>query len=308
MVQDYLAKCIESIVNQTYVNLEIILVDDGSQDNCGKICDEYSKRDERIKVIHKKNGGLSDARNAGIDVATGDYLLFVDSDDCIETQMVEFLIRPILEGEADVSVCCFRHVNEGQELGTKKYDYVAPKIISSFDDRTEYFFGDYYVYFNVAWNKLYPRKYFNELRFPKGKIHEDEFTTYILLEKAGRIAYFEIPLYNYLIRGNSIMGMGFKPQSLDKMEAYNQRIDHYLCNKNYLWAEKTLFLYRLLLIQATKKISTSKEYSMCLLDQSIKDYKKLVMRGILKFPISAKNKLGYLASALFTKKYIERRI
>lgn len=104
------------------------------------------------------------------------------------------------------------------------------------------------------------------------------------------------------------MGMGFKPQSLDKMEAYNQRIDHYLCDKNYLWAEKTLFLYRLLLIQAAKKINTTEEYNMCLLDQRIKDYQKLVLRGIFKFPIPIKNKLGYLASALFTKKYIERRI
>ena len=155
MVQDYLVKCIESITNQTYTNLEIILVDDGSQDNCGKICDEFSKQDERIKVIHKENGGLSDARNAGIDSATGEYYLFVDSDDSIEPQMVEFLVKPILERRADVSVCGFRRVEEGQKLDFSEYEYVNPIIISSYEIKKEY----HILYVLNIWLKIYHDKF-----------------------------------------------------------------------------------------------------------------------------------------------------
>ena len=124
-VEQYIRKCIESILNQTYNKMEIILVDDGSTDNSGIICDEYSKRDKRIKVIHKINGGLSDARNAGLDICTGDYIVFVDSDDYIKNNMIEMLHKDILEKRADISVCSYFFDNDGnikrKNISTEKF-------------------------------------------------------------------------------------------------------------------------------------------------------------------------------------------
>ena len=112
-MEKYLPKCIESIINQTYKNLEIILVDDGSPDNCGEICDKYALKDSRIKVIHKENGGLSDARNAGLDIATGDYVSFIDSDDYIHEKFYEILLNLITSNNADIAQCEFLKVYEG---------------------------------------------------------------------------------------------------------------------------------------------------------------------------------------------------
>ena len=111
-VEKYLRKCVDSILNQTYKNLEIILVDDGSPDNCGNICDEYALSDSRIRIIHKKNGGLSDARNAGLDIARGNYILFVDSDDYIDETMVEKLYEALEKEKAEMSLCSFVYVND----------------------------------------------------------------------------------------------------------------------------------------------------------------------------------------------------
>ena len=305
MVEDYLPACIESIQRQTYDNLEIILVDDGSKDNCGNIADEYGSKDSRIRVIHKENGGLSDARNAGIDTAKGDYFFFVDSDDTIEPQIIEFLLRPVIEKKADLSVCAYRKVSGKETNKPERYDYSEPIIISSYEEKTKYFFDEYSVRFTVAWNKLYPREYFNGIRYPKGKIHEDEFTTYKLLEKAEKIAYFDIPLYNYLVRGGSIMGSGFKPESLHGLEACNIRLNKYIKDKDYLWCEKTLFLYRIKFVSAFKMISKSEKYSYEILRESLAVYSKSVLKVVWRLPISFKKKMGYIVSAIMPEQYFK---
>lgn len=134
-VEKYLTKCIESIINQTYENLEIILVDDGSPDNCPIICDEYAKRDSRVKVIHKKNGGLSDARNAGLDIATGEYIMFIDSDDFVEIDMMESMMNNMIDNNVDLVVCNIKYIYDNSEK--VKYNQ-KDKVLDKYEAMQEY--------------------------------------------------------------------------------------------------------------------------------------------------------------------------
>lgn len=205
-VENYLEKCIESVRNQTYRDMEIILVDDGSPDGCGAICDRYRNLDGRIKVLHKENGGLSDARNKGIDMATGEYILFVDSDDFIHPQMLEILYHAIQETGADISVCGFKEVGEKDE--------VIPESIA-IEEELEIFENQEVMnqlqHKNlitvVAWNKLYKREIFaDDIRYPKGRLHEDEFLIHQVLHRCKRTVYVERELYYYVRREDSITG------------------------------------------------------------------------------------------------------
>lgn len=220
-VEKYLKRCINSIRSQTYQKLEIILVDDGSPDNCGKICDDYALLDERIKVLHKKNGGLSDARNAGLNIAIGDYIGFVDSDDYINSQMYEILYKNISETESDISVCRFDWVNiETSGLSQRKNN------VTIFDKYES--LGRLFTYscldLTLTWNKLYKRSLFNDIRFPKGKIREDEFTTYKLLYLSQNVVLTEKSLYYYMQTPNSIMRSGKIQKELYYAEAFEERI------------------------------------------------------------------------------------
>ncbi|XME03217.1 glycosyltransferase family 2 protein [Lachnospiraceae bacterium C1.1] len=309
MVEAYLPACIESIQNQTYENLEIILVDDGSKDDCGKIAEKYAANDSRIKVIHKENGGLSDARNAGIDIAEGEYFVFVDSDDRIHPQMTELLLQPVVENKADMSVCNFMTIGDDEKTDISNIVKADIVIIENMEDKTKYYFEEKsYVRFTVAWNKLYPRRYFEQIRYPKGKIHEDEFTTYKLLDKADRVAYIKDPLYYYVQRGSSIMGEGFNEKSLHRLEAMDERIHYYLELNNYEWAVRILFLYRLMFLRYAKQIKNNKRYHFGMLKPFFEIYRNLTMKNIFNYPISFKEKIGYVSMAIFPKMYIESHI
>ena len=308
MVQDYLGKCVKSIEDQTYDNLEIILVDDGSKDDCGKMCDDYANQDERIRVIHKENGGLSDARNAGIDVAKGKYFVFVDSDDYIHPQMIEQLMKPIVEEHADMSVCEYTNVREDEAPSISEVENADTVIIESIADKRHFFLCEPYVKFTVAWNKLYPREYFDNVRYPKGKIHEDEFTTYKLLEKASKVAFITSPLYYYVQRGSSIMGEGFSKKSLDRFEALDERIHYYADKGNYDWAEKVHSIYRMMFIHDARKITQNDDFNYSVLDNSLKAFKDTTFKYVMKYPITFKHKLGYLFMAMFPKMYLGKRI
>ena len=223
-VEKYLDSCVESVVNQTYENLEIILVDDGSPDNCPKMCDDWAKKDKRIKVIHKENGGLSDARNAGIDVAPGDYLMFLDSDDSIHTQTCEILLYNIENENADVSACSFQDVYEIDVIEEKKYklEEIKSKVFKK-DDVFDLIFNDNVKTDTMACAKMYKKGIFNELRFDVGKIHEDEFIVHKILNKCEVFVYTDLPLYNYFKRADSITG-GFSEKRLMILEALENRI------------------------------------------------------------------------------------
>lgn len=228
-VEKYLKRAIDSVRGQTYQNLEIILVEDGSPDKCGEICEAYTLQDIRIKVVHKENGGLSDARNVGITVATGEYIAFVDSDDYIAPTFIEVLYKAIVRTGSDIALCryvettldsIFEEVKEtgetveysGRELSLQMYADISGE----------------YTCFVVAWNKLYKRSLWKELRYPKGRIHEDEATTYKIYDKVKKGVFVKERLYAYYQMESSITRKPFSIQRLDCLVALRERIDFYV--------------------------------------------------------------------------------
>lgn len=213
-VEQYLRKCIDSIIEQTYSNLEIILVDDGSPDNCGLICDEYATKDIRIIVIHKENGGLSDARNGGIDIAKGEYITFIDSDDYVDINYIEVLYDLTQKFDASLSVSSFSHFKEeGGEIEKDK-GRVITNVLSANEAIETMFYQDKFE--TSAWGKLYKKELFgHDIRYPKGMLYEDLPTTYKLMLKAVRIAYTTQRTYHYLLRGDSIQCSAFNPKKMD---------------------------------------------------------------------------------------------
>lgn len=246
-VEKYLNKCIESIINQSYSNLEIILVDDGSKDSSGIMCDSYILKDKRIKVIHKENGGLSDARNVGLDKAKGEYIVFIDSDDWIDEKMIEILYNIIKKNNSDISICDY-FLAYNEEIQTQKEDIEIINL-SNIEALKTIYDKDLGVCMIVAWNKLYKRNLFkDDIRYPYGKIHEDEFTTYKLLYKAKKISYTNQKMYYYRQRKNSITST-FTKKRLDCLEAFDERVKYmkYIVKNEYLY-RKTLREYYGLII------------------------------------------------------------
>lgn len=203
-VEPYLDRCIESIVNQTYKNLEIIMVDDGSSDNCPQMCDEWAKIDSRIQVIHKSNSGLSDARNAGIDISVGSYLLFVDSDDYLELDACEKLLNVMNNTKVDFVVGAIREIN-GCSISYQKRSLIKNERIYS---NSEFIIKsiDANEWYAPAVLNLYSRDFLNKynLRFKRGILHEDMEMLPRLYLSADKISYLDFPFYNYVIRDNSI--------------------------------------------------------------------------------------------------------
>ncbi len=219
-VEQYLEKCINSILNQTYQHLEIIMVDDGSPDNCGAICDQYSAVDHRIKVIHKQNGGLSDARNVGLDMATGDFIAFVDSDDTIMPEMVEKLYQRIITDQSDMAFCGYKQVDQNGIILSECF--LPDKVLTGFDALIESYEKNGVLY-TIACNKLYKKHLFQNTRFPVGKYHEDEYTTYQIIDQCSRISIVRETLYIYYQRENSIMQEAYSLKRLDGVEASYER-------------------------------------------------------------------------------------
>ena len=223
-VEKYLVKCIESIINQTYSNLEIILVDDGSPDNCHIICDEYAKKDSRIKVIHKKNGGLSDARNAGLDIATGEYISFIDSDDWIYKDMYTDLIDLIKTYDADISGCSVYKFYENDKFNLD-YDKEFNVKIYSNEEALRSLIREEEIK-QTVWNKIYKRNIIDDIKFEVGKIHEDEYWTYQVIGNSKRVVHIDKPMYYYLQRENSIMGKGYSEKRLHGIYSRKERLDY----------------------------------------------------------------------------------
>lgn len=250
-VEPYLQQCINSILNQTYQNLDIILVDDGSTDRCPKICDDYAVLDKRIKVIHKKNGGLSDARNAGLDVVSGDYIGFVDSDDWISSTMYEELINAIEGFEAEIACCDFVRIENQTVLETREFG--TARRITGRDMLREIFCK--YSDNVVVWNKLYVADLFKFVRFPYGEIHEDNAIFCKTIGKAGIVAYTGTVGYYYRFRPNSIMNaMSVEAHMLPLIKHLQETEDlirkHFfdLCDDYYCYdVRTTMFLLSMFL-------------------------------------------------------------
>lgn len=216
-VEKYLNRCIDSVIKQTYTNLEIILVDDESPDNCGKICDDYASRDKRIKVIHKKNGGISYARNEGLDNVTGKYIYFVDSDDYIFDYTIEYLYNLIIANNADIAIGQDRLIYENENIINNEgicYKEKSEKLYTSEEAIKSTLYN--YGISSSAWNKLYKTELFNNIRYPFGRICEDLATTYKLFHKSNKIIVGYRTTYNYLTnRYNSYMNAKFKKERMD---------------------------------------------------------------------------------------------
>lgn len=223
-VEKYICKCIESILCQTYKNIEIVLVDDGSPDKCGKICDEYQKKDNRIKVIHQKNGGLSAARNTGIKNSTGKFLMFVDSDDYIKNDMAEYLYNLLTKHQCDISICNYTYIFENKN----QKDYIANKEtyedIYTKKDALEELLRNNKIQ-NFTWNKLYKKELFKSIKFPEGRLMEDVGTTYKLFMKSKKIICGSESKYFYIQRNGSILHNKKSKFYIDYYELANKRFN-----------------------------------------------------------------------------------
>lgn len=222
-VAPYLDRCVQSLVDQTYPELEILLIDDGSTDTSGVLCDAWAAKDHRIKVIHKPNGGLSDARNAGLKAATGNFISFVDSDDWVHRCFIQYLYDTLISHNADISACevtlctdsvADMHDTSNYEIGTYTPEEALKTLIEGRGFRA------------TVWNKLYRYSLLKNETFPLGRFHEDEFFTYRILSKATHLVFLDIPLYYYFQRDTSIM-RSIDIRHIDALDAYWQRLIYF---------------------------------------------------------------------------------
>lgn len=304
-VEKYFECCVKSILNQTYKNLEIILVDDGSPDSCPALCDKYAETDDRIKVIHKSNGGLSDARNVGIEASVGSYITFVDSDDFLLEDMIETLFFLSNEYNADFVMCDKIYCGENDTIDCI-FPPNAPENIKVFEGHEKM---EAYLKTNqietTAWKKLYKRYLLDNLRFPKGKLHEDAFTTYKLVDMASKIVVTNKVGYVYRYNPQSIMHSGFSLNRLDSIKAKQEQLEfieeNYPELKKYACAE-VIYACNICLREMSKKDFFEKD-----IERSLQHlYRKYYKQYISVNNVSIKGKIVALAASINT--YIARKI
>lgn len=225
-VSNYLERCVQTLIKQTYGNLEIILVDDGSTDGSSKLCDKIAKSDNRIKVIHKENGGLSSARNAGLDAAQGEYISFIDSDDSIHLYFYNVLLKVMNETDADIVQCEMLRVPEQKVAGG-----VLPEcsvIEFTGEEAIKEFYKSKITVFKSSCNKLFKRRIFQTLRYPVGKIFEDRWIAARLYSECKKVVYLNLPLYYYTVNPGSIMHAKISEKHYDTCMLYIQHYDYFL--------------------------------------------------------------------------------
>lgn len=239
--QHYLEKAIQSVLSQTYRSLEIILADDGSTDTSGKICDEFAASDARIRVIHKENGGISSARNAALALASGSYIFFLDSDDYLEPDALEYLYSNLITSDADISVGAICDVSEdGSELYRDILHLSAPVVVMN-----EKSFWAYSINKKIgvmATGKLYKRFFWDTLRFPDGKIHEDDGTIVKVMAQCHLIVCSDKICMNYRMRTGSIMQTAFSVKNLDKIAFLAERVTYFLSKEYYEYCYPAYFV------------------------------------------------------------------
>lgn len=269
-VEKYLDRCVDSIINQTYKNLEIILVDDGSPDNCPQMCDDYAKKDSRIKVVHKENGGLSDARNVGMKVATGEYVSFIDSDDYVSLDFYETLLETIVDNDSDIVECGVVKFYENE-----KFDkYNDDLKVTNYDtvDALDGLINEN-PFKQHVWNKLYKSNIALDIPYAVGKLNEDEFWTYQIFGKAKKVTRINKTMYYYFQRGSSIMGNGYNIKRLDALEGKMNRQAYIEKNFPILTTKAKVDLYGscIFAYQSVLKFMSGKDKKKA--GKIIKDYK-----------------------------------
>lgn len=262
-VEKYLSRCIESITNQSYTNLEIILVNDGSPDCCGDICEEYALQDSRIKVLHKENGGLSDARNFGMNYVTGEYTVFVDSDDWLELNMVETMIKLVNEHNSDIAQVGFYYTYNDYLLFDDRYysENDKPIVLDNYSLMKELVINEKVK--NFAWGKLYKTELIKDIPFKKGVLFEDVFWAHKVMQRVNKYVLSNKPLCYYLQREDSIVAT-YTTRNLDIIEGLKERHEfierHYenLSEESYKLILRTSLLHYNLLLRNKDK---DKEYT-----------------------------------------------
>lgn len=241
-VEPYLDACVASVAGQTFADLEILLVDDGSPDHCPALCDAWARKDPRVRVIHRANGGLSAARNSGIDAARGDFLAFVDSDDTLEPDALRRAWQAQQQYNADLVIFNLVYVDEhGTPLATPDFSGFRDEVLDAEGVWQRYFsLAEQRIYYVVAWNKLYRRELFDTLRYAAGKRYEDQFLLPGLLARCRTIACLGYVGYRYAQRGGSIMAQGSSRNYLDRSEFLLEWCDDFAARGDYLRAEGLL--------------------------------------------------------------------
>lgn len=297
-VEKYLARCVDSIVNQTYKNLEIILVDDGSPDLCPQMCDDYAEKDSRIKVVHKKNGGLSDARNAGMAVATGKYISFIDSDDYVSDDFFECLLDVMNKENSDIAECSVVKLYEdnrfdefSDDLSVKTYDT---------QDAMSALIAENPFYQHV-WNKLYKTELVKDIPYAVGKLNEDEFWTYQVFGRANKVARLNKTMYYYFQRSSSIMGVGYNIRRLDALEGKANRQKYIENNFPELSTQAKIDLYGscMFAYQSVLKFMSGADKKKAL--ELIRKYRKMYNLSFDEIKLADKSarKYFYLAKCNF---------
>lgn len=253
-VEKYLKRCLDSIVKQTYTNLEIILIDDGSPDRCGEICDIYEKEDRRILVIHKENGGVSEARNKGIDQATGRYIVFVDADDYIEEDMIEKLYCAVLKYDADIA-CCAQFMETEKK---KKIQNDGPE----FCENAEQILGHMLLFEHIDTGpcaKIYRSQLFSNIRYPIGRRYEDMGTIYKLFDVSKKTVHISYVGYHYVMHNESFMHRKFHNEHFDSLY-FSKEIHEFICKKYPSLAEKSASYYFLAIVSILQKIKNADNF------------------------------------------------
>lgn len=230
-VEKYLNRCVDSILAQTYSDFDLILVDDGSPDNCGKICDDYAKKDSRIHVIHRKNGGLSAARNSGIDWSfknsPSKWIMFVDSDDWINHRTLEYMMIVCERTNVKTVMCEYTKESVVSGIDFSEEKYCVVDSIDLYNNPQKY--NTFMIV--SAWAKLYFKPLLENIRYPEGKKYEDGFTTHKLMLQNDKTALLKLELYHYFVREDSIMRQNWDSHSLDGIEATKERMEYFKQHK-----------------------------------------------------------------------------
>ena len=280
--EKYIYRCVDSVVGQTYKNLEIILVDDGSPDNCGIICDEYSSHDPRIIVIHKQNGGVSDARNAGVAVSTGEYISFVDADDAVSNDYIEYLYTLCAEKHADIASCAF--FRSGSEQAHFNEAYVENIQIFNKYEASVSLLSDCYMNLVTAWGKLIKADIVKNNPFPVGHTHEDEATTFKYYYASRRTVIGNKPCYMYYLNPNSITNQEQQKISKDTVWALNHRIEMYIRYGEVRLAQKSAYKLLCYICMHFEKKEDVKDY-MIWFEKTYVLSKYLILKHKIKFEL-----------------------
>ena len=291
-VEKYIDECVQSLLNQSYENLEIILIDDGGKDRSPQICDEYAARDKRVKVIHKPNGGAASARNAGLDAATGDYICFVDGDDVVHSDYVNHLLKTVAQKDADIGVCGFFNLTKAGAEGVnciKTGHYTQKEYLLCF-------LQDWSC--SLLWNKIFRREVIGDIRMAEGHKVDDEFFTYLVVMNAETVIVTDTPLYYYRMRGSSVMqamGPHLERIMLDRVE--------YVTTRYRNIADRIPEIEKAFFLDALDTMSRYWYHSkdMPQAQKQIRGWINNHAMRVLKLDLSVKQKLGYLYHFYFKK-------